>query len=102
MANSSLERTLKLKQQAYTLEQKATADLAKETLSKETKNEAVNSERTLGMKYDEDYYNNMTNNSKYKYGDLLESVQTDIKAVDDYKKKLKNLMKKRPRLKYQN
>ena len=102
MANSSLERTLKLKQQAYTLEQKATADLAKETLSKETKNEAVNSERILGMKYDEDYYNNMTNNSKYKYGDLLESVQTDIKAVDDYKKKLKNLMKKRPRLKYQN
>ncbi len=97
LVNSSLERTLKLN-----LEQKAAADLAKETLSKETKNEAVNSERTLGMKYDEDYYNNMTNNSKYKYGDLLESVQTDIKAVDDYKKKLKNLMKKRPRLKYQN
>lgn len=55
LANSSLERTLKLKQQAYTLEQKAAADLAKETLSKETKNEAVNSERTLGMKYNEDY-----------------------------------------------
>lgn len=91
LANSSLERTLKLKQQAYTLEQKAAADLAKETLSKETKNEAVNSERTLGMKYNEDYYNNMTNNSKYKYGDLLESVQTDIKAVDDYKKKIEKL-----------
>lgn len=91
LANSSLERTLELKQQAYTLEQKAAADLAKETLSKETKNEAVNSERTLGMKYNEDYYNNMTNNSKYKYGDLLESVQTDIKAVDDYKKKIEKL-----------
>lgn len=91
LANSSLERTLKLKQQAYTLEQKAAADLAKETLSKETKNEAVNSERNLGMKYNEDYYNNMTNNSKYKYGDLLESVQTDIKAVDDYKKKIEKL-----------
>lgn len=91
LANSSLERTLELKQQAYTLEQKAAADLAKETLSKETKNEAVNSERTLGMKYNKDYYNNMTNNSKYKYGDLLESVQTDIKAVDDYKKKIEKL-----------
>lgn len=94
-ANSSLERTLELKNLSYTTEQKEAANYAKDTLNKTTKNRASTSERSLGNKYDKDYYDNMTNSNKYNQGTLIESTQTDLKAIKDYTDKIEELRKKK-------
>lgn len=94
-ANSSLERTLELKNLSYTTEQKEAANYAKDTLNKTTKNRASTSERSLGNKYDKDYYDNMTNSNKYNQGTLIESTQTDLRAIEDYTDKIEELRKKK-------
>ena len=89
-ANASLERTLELKNLALTSEQKEAADKAKKTLEKEVSAQAYDSDFKLRTKYEENYVG-MPKQRKYQSGNLIQSISSDMKAIDDYKKTIDDL-----------